>query len=296
MVRSGGARTVDVQRAVMRSNLPAPARLLMHTLCARADYKTGVVPDEHTPSLTDLTRDTGLGRTAVARHLNALETLGWVERDRPDVVKARTEGARTGYRVAVGSSAPEELVREENQAPPSAPGELDLVREENQPSAPGEHVKEESFGLYSPPTSTTHSQPARARERAATDAPSKPPKPKPTKGTRLPADFELTDDMIAWARENTPLCNRTDHDAFVDFWRAKTGANATKHDWLGTWRNWMRREQGQRERFASRTRASPQANGQPYQGTSDRKVAQVDIALASLKARMQNGAAPHDHR
>jgi hypothetical protein len=29
---------------------------------------------------------------------------------------------------------------------------------------------------------------------------------------------------------------------FRDFWRAKTGAAATKRDWDATWRNWCRNE------------------------------------------------------
>ena len=139
-----GARTVDVQRAIMRSTLPASARLIVFALCVRADYKTGVVPDEHTPSLTDLCRDTGLSRSAVATHLNTLETLGWVERDRPEVVSARTEGARTGYRVKAGASAGDGLglvqetdqpsagaglVQETDYPPPSPPHGLGLVRE-----------------------------------------------------------------------------------------------------------------------------------------------------------------------
>lgn len=29
-------------------------------------------------------------------------------------------------------------------------------------------------------------------------------------------------------------------DKFRDYWVAKTGKDATKHDWLATWRNWCR--------------------------------------------------------
>lgn len=28
---------------------------------------------------------------------------------------------------------------------------------------------------------------------------------------------------------------------FRDYWNAKTGKDATKHDWQATWRNWVRR-------------------------------------------------------
>jgi hypothetical protein len=49
--------------------------------------------------------------------------------------------------------------------------------------------------------------------------------------------------MIQWARLNTPQVGAAETDAFIDFWRGKPGNAGTKLDWLGTWRNWMRREQ-----------------------------------------------------
>ncbi|WKU07986.1 helix-turn-helix domain-containing protein [Micromonospora sp. HUAS LYJ1] len=96
-------QTVAVQRAVRRSDLPAPARLIVLTICGIADYRTGVVPPEHAMSLTELAVATGLGRSTVARSLNLLEKTAWLTRDRPDVVAARSEGARTAYTVHVGS-------------------------------------------------------------------------------------------------------------------------------------------------------------------------------------------------
>lgn len=91
----------DVARALKQSDLPAPARLVLWDLLDSADADTAVIPEEFTPSLTDLARTTGLGRSTVKRELNRLERGGWVRRARPDPVKARTEFARTGYRLAV---------------------------------------------------------------------------------------------------------------------------------------------------------------------------------------------------
>ncbi len=68
------------------------------------------------------------------------------------------------------------------------------------------------------------------------------------RATRIPDDFAVTDDMITWARENTPLVGRPETDKFVDYWRAKSGKDATKRDWIATWRNWMRRAQDDAER------------------------------------------------
>lgn len=258
--------TVDVQRAVLRSDLPAPARQVVLTLCVRADFRSGVVPEEHTPSLSDLASDTGLSRATVANHLNTLEALGWVERSRPDVVKARAEGARTGYRVMIGGSPGDGLVQEPDHTPSPGDGPP-VVQELDGPSPGAGHVKEETSGLYSTPPKPSHSQPARANARPPADPSKSDPKPAPkTKGTRLPDDFQLTDDMIDWARENTPLCTRVDHDAFVDHWRSANGPNATKRNWLAAWRNWMRRENERRDRYGSRARASPNTDLAPRNG------------------------------
>jgi len=47
--------------------------------------------------------------------------------------------------------------------------------------------------------------------------------------------------MVEWARINTPGVNgKSETDKFIDYWRAKSGRDAAKLDWIGTWRNWMR--------------------------------------------------------
>jgi hypothetical protein len=62
------------------------------------------------------------------------------------------------------------------------------------------------------------------------------------RGTRLPDDFAVTAELVAWASENTPgIDGRYETAKFVDYWRGKTGQAATKLDWPGTWRNWMRK-------------------------------------------------------
>lgn len=78
-----------------------------------------------------------------------------------------------------------------------------------------------------------------------------------SRGCRIPDDFTVTDAMKAWARENTPLVGQSETDAFIDYWRAESGAKATKLDWVGTWRNWMRREQKTAERRPAHLRSIP---------------------------------------
>ncbi len=135
----------DVARALKASDLPAPAKLIMWDLLDSADADTAVISGQFTPSLTDLARTTGLGRSTVARELNRLERAGWVLRDRPDPVKARTEFARTGYGLAVPPSPAVGLGSGPSPAPglpqtPSpAPG-LDLVPERDGPRPTAGHI------------------------------------------------------------------------------------------------------------------------------------------------------------
>jgi hypothetical protein len=41
--------------------------------------------------------------------------------------------------------------------------------------------------------------------------------------------------------EQFPHVNlRVEHDKFCDYWHGKAGRDATKVDWVATWRNWIR--------------------------------------------------------
>ena len=60
------------------------------------------------------------------------------------------------------------------------------------------------------------------------------------RGTRIPADFTVTPDMIAWAQEKAPNVDGPRETAkFINYYQALAGAKATKLDWVATWRNWM---------------------------------------------------------
>jgi len=65
-----------------------------------------------------------------------------------------------------------------------------------------------------------------------------------TRGSRIPIPFELTDEMRAWAKSETPDVNLASAlDEFVDYWRGVSGQKGYKLDWLATWRNRMREVQ-----------------------------------------------------
>jgi hypothetical protein len=71
----------------------------------------------------------------------------------------------------------------------------------------------------------------------------------PKRGTRIPDQFVVTPEMREWASENAPLVNvNRATTLFVNYWRAKTGKDATKLDWERTWQNWLLKDQGDEER------------------------------------------------
>lgn len=83
------------------------------------------------------------------------------------------------------------------------------------------------------------------------DAPGGETKPKPTRGTRIPDDFEVTPEMVAWARRECPgVDGKTQTELFIRYWKTKTGKDATKTDWVMTWERWMINA---RDRYGSNT-------------------------------------------
>lgn len=75
--------------------------------------------------------------------------------------------------------------------------------------------------------------------------PPMPVRPDP-RGTRLPEDWEPTDEMRSYALSLN--LNPTDvGENFRDYWISAAGAKARKADWLATWRSWCRREAERRQ-------------------------------------------------
>ncbi len=63
------------------------------------------------------------------------------------------------------------------------------------------------------------------------------------KGKRLPDDWKLPKGWGQWAVEDRgwpPEQIRLEGEKFADYWRSKSGKDATKLDWEATWRNWCR--------------------------------------------------------
>lgn len=76
------------------------------------------------------------------------------------------------------------------------------------------------------------------------------------RATRIPDNFAPTEEMITWAKENTPHVGTRETAAFVDYWRGIPGTRGRKVDWPATWRNWMRRAETDHHARAPNGRAS----------------------------------------
>lgn len=147
MTRSSGDEAAvrwQIAKAVRRSDLQPPARLVMWTLLDSADVHTGVIPASHSPSLSTLAKDTGLSRSSVTKHLNELEARGWVDRTPPPVREQVSMRARTQYRVLLPTSPSDALVRDADQCGErtSADDGPVLVRETTRSSPPGGHISD----------------------------------------------------------------------------------------------------------------------------------------------------------
>jgi hypothetical protein len=108
----------------------------------------------------------------------------------------------------------------------------------------------------------------------------------PKRATRIPDDFLVTPDMLTWARENTPGLNiGLSTEKFIDYWRSK-GTNATKTDWVATWRNWLRSDH-ERNPGVQNGRASPRLST-----GEQRALAAVDAAEQVIAARIAQNRPP----
>jgi hypothetical protein len=64
------------------------------------------------------------------------------------------------------------------------------------------------------------------------------------RGTRLPEDFTITEEMKAWAVDKGMNGNYVlpRHETFMNHWPAQPGKAGVKLDWVKTWKNWMLRD------------------------------------------------------
>ena len=243
-------RRWDIERALVASNELPVVRHLILTLLIRVDGETGVIPEQFTPSLTDLENETGLSRSTVAKHLNGAESRGWL-------VRQRVAGRPTTYALHVPSSPShglegspcDGLVGVETE-PTSAPGGPVLVRETDG----SEPASFSSFThINHPPPTEGGAAPTR-----------KKPGRKPKNPTLLPERWWPDADLVAWVKTN---CTRLDEEAMkTHTLRFRTwfhGKGRKQKNWPATYKNWMLGEQARLAERANET-AARDSKSTPY--------------------------------
>lgn len=76
------------------------------------------------------------------------------------------------------------------------------------------------------------------------EAQKEPAKKTPQKGTRIPDDFTVSDDLRGWAKKKAPLAFADIEyhtEQFIDYWSGRSGQIAVKLDWNKTFQWWMRK-------------------------------------------------------
>lgn len=107
------------------------------------------------------------------------------------------------------------------------------------------------------------------------------------RGTRLPDHWPLTPELHTEALTANPNVDPDlEHAKFCDYWHAKSGAGATKRDWVATWRNWCRNA-----RAPTPATASPQRPREFYVATGTTAAPDAADQLRALRAHT-NGAQP----
>lgn len=292
----------EINKAVRGSTLPAPSRLIMLTLSDIAEAGTAEIPERRTPSLSVLARETGLGRSTIAEHLDRLERGGWITRSRPDVAAARSKGDRTCYRLTKPEGAElvqetdyqgAEVVQETDQGGPGAglasPGDgLDLVQELDGGSPGAGHSNYQDDQNNQETTKDTQLPLAGLADFDSADTAKKT---KRKAKTKPPPDPEANPDFMKWwgaypYKANRPAGYSAWQKATTkiapDVLLAKTIAYADAYAASGkaaryipmpsTWLN------GERWNDPLPTRAAPSANGhQPYRNPEDPSIYEGDL-------------------
>jgi hypothetical protein len=82
------------------------------------------------------------------------------------------------------------------------------------------------------------------------------------RATRLPEGWYPPRDVADTMKQRFPHVDlRTEHELFCNYWHAKSGQQATKRDWVATWRNWIIKAAQQ----------TPTHNGHAVKGRADVK-------------------------
>jgi uncharacterized protein YdaU (DUF1376 family) len=107
------------------------------------------------------------------------------------------------------------------------------------------------------------------------------------RGTRLPVDFVLSDDWIAFCQQERQDLNP--HKVFAefkDYWTALPAGKGTKADWTATWRNWVRRQSAPRTPFVKPVSYAERATNLALGRPADQRLLTPEEQAAREKARL----------
>jgi hypothetical protein len=228
-----------------------------------------------------LARDAEMTDRSVRTHLDALETAGLIRR----VAQGGDGGGRRADLVILP-------VDDDGPRPFPVDEPVDPSVDDNVDNATGRTFREGATG-----------NPEQGNRKNGAGAPYIEPPKEPAelnkRGTRLPDNFEVTDSMRSWYRENIgqAVDGLMEHEKFLDYWRSRTGQIAVKRDWPAAWRNWMR-EAMQR---AGRRASAPAAGTRPRFPTAQERsqMAREDFQKLALEAERwveEHGGNPEDHK
>lgn len=234
-------------------------KLVLVTLANRTDEEGRCWPSQER-----LSGECGISIRALSDHLKALEEDRFITRNTQHL--GQGNGSRTIYQLHVSA--------------------LEIAPEE---FAPAETAPANSVACTgSTPLVTNHHQPSPSSDE---------PRKREPNGSRLPADWQLPD---AWRREacavaikaKSPITDEeaeNEADKFRDYWCAQPGVKGRKLDWLGTWRNWIRRAAPEIVRARSRAAGgASQRTGNGYGKPQSRFAPNLSLhdalALTGLEA------------
>lgn len=154
------------------------------------------------------------------------------------------------------------------------------------PSSPDGEVGGER-AAKTPPAPAPTAEPAKASKAGDAPPPPEPPEKAPTRPSRkAPKGFEVTREMLDWAKENCPLVSNGDVSIETAKFKDHTFSRSIS-DWVGAWRNWLRKEQQFRESKLPQQQQQPRLNGH----AADRK-ARVDNFRAAVMGNSNAASRP----
>lgn len=225
--------------------------------------------ESHEITEADMIAAGSFKRDGVRRMIRELEARGYLIRERT-------------YDVRGGSSVDYVLVDPRPTAPPADGSDGGRAEQGELFSA----KKESAAQTADLPADGSGGGRSYTEDQKKTKTPSVSSASLPKKATRVPDDFEPTEQMIAWFMDkkfNRWVSGSDEHEKFMDHYRAAPGEKGLKRDWVAAWRNWMRIAVERAMQYGAPRRSMAQpgtalapSSGGPYRpSTTDQKVAQT---------------------